>query len=240
MKKTLLLLAIIILPQFLFSQNNESSSKVLEKSKIYIGASFGPSRAIGDFEDTDVNNSDSGFAEDGFKIDLFGGYFINEKVSITGIFRYQWFDTDISSIVETYNEQNPGEDLSIDSEQWRTYALLFGISYDFKINDKYTVFPRMGLGPMLVTNPSLSAILSRGESVEELDRSSETELGLGYELGFGIRRNFGKHISLMPMYTFSGGFVSISDVETTNASQATDYKPKIQSFNLGISIAYRF
>ncbi len=239
MKTILLLLTLTISVQFLSAQDTIASAQKMERTKFYVGASFGPSRAIGDFDDTDVNNSDSGFAEDGFKLDFFGGYFITEEISITGIFRFQWFDTDISSIVESYNAQNPGEDLTISSEQWRTFSLLFGMSYDFRISDKYSIFPRMGLGPMLVTNPDLSAILSRGEVVEELDRKSETELGLGYELGFGISRKIGKHFTFMPMYTFSGGFVSISDVETSN-TEARDYRPKIQSFNLGVSLAYRF
>jgi hypothetical protein len=213
-----------------------------EQPKFYIGVSYGPSIAVGDFEDKNVDNSDAGFAENGHKLDIFGGYFITKNITITGIFRYQSFDTDISNIIEDFNAQNPEDDLTAASEEWRTYALFAGIAYEVKLTRNFSLFPRLGLGPLLVTNPSVSAIISRGEEASNVDRGSETDIGLGYEVGVGLRKNLGRRFALTPMLTFSGGVVSIANVETgTNGVVETrNYRPKIQSINFGLAVGYKF
>ena len=45
----------------------------------------------------------------------------------------------------------------------------------------------------------------------------------------------------MPTFTFSGGLITIPDViiTTDNVSVISDYQPQIQSFNLGLSLAYK-
>ena len=85
-------------------------------------------------------------------------------------------------------------------------------------------------------------IFTTGFRYQNFIRSSETGIGLGGEIGIGLQTNLGKHISLLPTFTFSGGIVTISDVKTTtdNVIAISDYRPRIRSFNLGLSLGYRF
>ncbi len=233
--KKLFFLYLFLSSGFLFAQD-------AEEAKFYIGLSYGTSFTLGDFKDTDIENPDAGFADNGQKFDIYGGYFLNDKITITGTFRYQSFNTDIDDLVNTFRENNPGIEFSGGTEDWQTYYFLVGIAYKLKITKKFNIFPRVGLGPLFVSNPGITINNISGAPIESFNRSSETGAGLGYEFGLGFRTDLGRRFSLMPTFTFSGGIVTINDVvsRTDNIAVSADYSPRIQSFNLGLSLAYRF
>lgn len=210
--------------------------------KFYLGVSYGTSFAVGNFADTDPNNPNAGFADHGRKIDFYAGYFLNKKFTLNGDFRYQFYETNIDNVVNEYNTENPGANLTAESEKWETFYFLVGLSYLQDITKKFHLYPRVALGPMLVSNPAITGVVNTGDGTYNLERSSEVALGLGFEVGVGLRTKLGRHFTLMPTYDFSGGFVSIADVESTNnnISELNDYRPKIRSINLGLSIAYKF
>ena len=210
--------------------------------KFYLGISYGASFPVGNFADTDPDNLDAGFAESGRKLDVYGGYPLNERFTLTGLLRYQVYETDISNIVNDYNAQNPGVNLTAVSEDWEAYYIMVGSAYMIQVAPKLFLFPRAAIGPIFVSNPAINGVITNGGDTNNLSRSSETGIGLGFDIGIGLRKNLGKHFSLMPVFDYSGGFVSIADVEINNNNNVdvNDYRPKIRSFNLGLSLAYRF
>ena len=209
---------------------------------MYIGVSYGTAYTLGDFASTDVSDLDSGFADRGNKFDLYGGYFLDDRWTLTGTFRYQNFDTKIDEVVDDFNEANAGSSFTGRAGEWEVYSLLVGTSYKINISPKFAFFPRVALGPMLVDTPGLSANAPDANISQNYSRSSETGFGIGYEAGIGLRTNLGKRLALLPTFTFSGGFATVKDVVTTtdNVVVTSNYTPLIQSFNLGISIAYLF
>lgn len=223
--------------QALFAQEGESS-------KFYLGASFGTSFSLGNFRDTDISNPDAGFAKNGQRFDIYAGFFLdkNEKVTLATTFRYQRFETEIEDLINEFTAQNPGVNFSGSIGDWQVYYLLVGIAYKVKVTKKFAFYPRFGLGPMVINNPGINVNSPDVSITQNLSRSSETGFGLGYELGIGLRTDLGKHFSLMPTFTFSGGFTNISDVVTStdNVSVISDYQPTVLSFNIGLSLAYRF
>lgn len=235
MKKVIICCLFLIGYQSIFAQEAQTPS-------FYLGVSFGASFSIGDFKDTDISNPDAGFAKNGNKLDIYGGIPLTEKLTLGGVLRYQRFETEIEDLVETFNSENPGSTFTGTTEDWQTYALLVGIAYQVNITKKFKIYPRFGFGPLIVNNPGLSINSPDGIVTNNFIRSSDTGFGLGYEIGIGLRKNLGKHFALMPTFTFSGGVVTISDVVTTtdNVIVISDYQPTIQSFNIGLSLAYRF
>ncbi|SMG13953.1 outer membrane beta-barrel protein [Arenibacter troitsensis] len=213
-----------------------------QESKYYFGISYGKSFPIGDFAADDINNSKSGFAEGGNKLDFFAGSTLSLKLNFTITFRYQHFAPDIDQLA-TELETSDEATYSVEtSDAWKIYSLLTGIEYKINLGRKFSIYPRIGMGPMLVTNPGVSITDTDEDSNTRMHRHSETGLGLGYELGIGLKRDLGKNFCLMPTFTFSGGFVTISDVDTTidHVGTTSDYIPKIITFNLGLSLAYKF
>lgn len=236
MKQFIIILLVLIGGFSLFAQEEE------QLPNFYIGVSYGTSYALGDFKDTDVNNPDAGFAKNGQKLDLYVGKFYTDKITVTGIFRYQSFGTEIESLIDSFNVANPGANFSGSTENWKTYYFLLGLAYQIKIGPKFDFFPRFGLGPLLAKNPGMNINAPNAAITQNFNRSAETGFGLGYEFGIGLKTDLGKRFALMPTFTFSGGLVTIPDVVTTtdNVTLTGDFKPKIQSFNLGLSLAYKF
>lgn len=215
---------------------------VAQESNHYFGISHGKSFPVGDFAADDLNNPNAGFAKSGNKLDLYAGSVLSKRTILTLTFRYQNFDTDIDSLIEGSQANNKYTDVTGSSGSWKTYSLLLGLEYRINVSGKFHLFPRIGLGPMLVSNPQFTITATDGNTHTTMDRSSETGLGLGYEFGIGLKRDLGKNFSLMPTFTFSGGSVTISDIDTTIDDTVTSstQKPKILTFNLGLSLAYRF
>ncbi|MBC3846296.1 hypothetical protein H8K90_07890 [Winogradskyella echinorum] len=215
---------------------------IAQESKYYLGISYGKSFPLGDFTANDINKSNAGFAESGTKLDVYGGYILSKHITFTFTFRYQNFNTNINALTNGLETNNQGTVFIGNSNSWQIYSLLGGIAYKVSISKKFSLFPRIGFGPMLVSCPQFSIIATNENTYTEINGSSETGIGLGYEFGIGLKRNLGKNFCLMPTFTFSGGFVTISDVDTTvdNAVTTSNYKPKISTFNLGLSLAYKF
>ncbi len=236
MKQSIIFPLALAITQLLFAQEE------VQIPKFYLGLSYGTSYSIGDFADTDINNPDAGFANSGRKIDVFGGFFLNNRTTLTGVFRYQSFETEIEEIIEMFNAENPGAEFSGSTEDWQTYCFLVGLAYRVNIGKRLNFFPRVGVGPLFASNPGITVNAPNAAISNNFERSSETGAGLGYEVGIGFQTNFGKRFALLPTFTFSGGLVTISDVTTItdNVIVTRDYQALIQSFNLGISLGYRF
>ncbi|MEL6976329.1 MAG: outer membrane beta-barrel protein [Bacteroidota bacterium] len=236
MKPTSIIFLVLLGMGFLKAQTDP------QNAKFYIGASFGTSFSLGDFKDTDIGNPDAGFADNGTKFDLYGGFYLNDRVTLTGTLRYQTFDADIGGLVQQFSEENPGISFSGSTGNWDVYSLLIGIAYKVNISKKFSVFPRFGMGPMIVNNPGISVSSPDVAITENFNRSSESGFGINFEIGIGLKTNLGKHFALMPAFTYSGGIATIKDVVATtdNITATGDFDARIQSFNLGISIAYRF
>lgn len=217
-------------------------SDTYSQNKFYLGISYGRSFPIGDFKDDNLDNEDAGFADSGNKFDLYGGYHLNDQWTLTGTFRYQNFSLDIGSLIVQFEENNLGITYTGTADDWQTYYVLVGLSYKLSLGNKVRLYPRFGLGPMFATNPGL-VIEAEDVLSSRFSRSSETGVGLGYEFGLGIVRELGRHFALMPTFTFSGGFVTFNDVVTefpNGNTDTADFQPNITTFNLGLSLAYRF
>tara|TARA_B110000027_G_scaffold132086_1_gene157582 strand:- start:1454 stop:2164 length:711 start_codon:yes stop_codon:yes gene_type:complete len=229
---------------FLFSLISFQSafSQTDQDDKFYIGASFGTSYALSDFKDTDITNPNAGFADDGTKLDIYGGFFLNDKITLTGTFRRQSFATQIGGLIDDFNTDNPGSNFSGNTEDWQVYSVLIGAAYKIPVYKKFVLYPRIGIGPMVVNNPGITISSTDTAITQNFSRSSESGFGFGYELGIGLKTDLGKHFTLMPTFTFSGGYATIRDVEsiTDSVTVNSNFDAKIQSFNLGMSIAYRF
>jgi hypothetical protein len=217
------------------------STEITEPKKYFIGIAFGVSIAVGNFGDTDVNNADAGFAQGGRRYDLYGGFLLSDRVTLTAGVRYQNFATEVSDVVSFFNDINSGITFSGENGDWQTYYLLAGAAYKVPIGKKFALYPRFSLGPLWVESPGLDVQATEGVSQNNFSRSSETGFGLGYDLGVGLRTDLGNRLSLLPTFTFSGGSVDIEEVETrfNNVTSTRTFEARIQSFNLGLSLALR-
>lgn len=236
MKQFIISLVVLLGAQSLFAQAEEPHPK------FYLGLSYGTSYSMGDFADTDIRNPDAGFAKNGQKFDVFGGVFLSPKTALIGTFRNQSFETEVDDVIEMFNAENPGTEFTGSAKDWQTYYFLVGLAQRVRIGSRLNFRPLVGIGPLFVTSPGITVNAPNAAITNNFERSSETGVGLGYEVGIGFKTDLGKRFALLPTFTISGGFVTINDVTTVtdNVIVTRDYQAVIQSFNLGISIGYRF
>lgn len=208
--------------------------------RFFVGLAYGISFAIGDFGNTDVTNAEAGYAQNGRRYDLYSGYSLNDRLTLTAGLRYQRFQTDVGDVVRFFDDLNPGISFGGENGDWQTYYLLFGAAYSVPIVKRFEIYPRFAVGPLWTVSPGFDVQATTGFSQNEFTRSSETGLGLGYDLGVGLRTNLGNRLALLPTFTFSGGRVNLSDVKTSlnTVTLTRDFTSRIQSFNLGLSLAY--
>ncbi len=223
------------------STQRKDQPKLRDARKFYLGIAFGTSYALGNFGDTDINNADAGYAQNGNRYDLYGGYFFNDRVTLTAGLRYQRFGTDLSDVVDFFQAREPGVEFDGASGDWQTYYLLLGAAYRVPLGKRLTLYPRVAVGPLWTTSPGLEVQATNGGSGSNFFRSSETGFGVGYEVGVGLRTDLGKRFSLLPTFTFSGGWANIKDVENRldDLAFTRDFEVGILSFNLGLSLAVR-
>ena len=166
---------------FLFSLISFQSafSQTEQDDKFYIGASFGTSYALSDFKDTDITNPNAGFADDGTKLDIYGGFFLNDKVTLTGTFRRQSFATQIGGLIDDFNTDNPDSNFSGNTEDWQVYSVLIGAAYKIPVYKKFVLYPRIGIGPMVVNNPGITISSTDTAITQNFSRSSESGFGFG-------------------------------------------------------------
>jgi len=221
------------------NQPTETNPKALPR--FFVGVAFGASFALGDFGDTDVNNADAGYAQNGNRYDLYGGYLLNKRVTLTAGLRYQTFETDVSDVVDLFNTLNPNTTFEGENGNWESFYLLVGAAYKLPLTKRFALYPRLGVGPFWIASPDLEVQATDGMSQNNFSRSSETGLGLGYEIGVGLRTDLGKRLALLPTFTFSGGSARIAEVETqlNSLSSTRDFTASLLSFNLGLSLAFR-
>ncbi|MEW7290285.1 outer membrane beta-barrel protein [Aquimarina sp. 2304DJ70-9] len=217
-----------------FSQNNNDS-------KYYLGISAGSSFPLGDFKDASENNENSGFAETGTKFDIYGGYRLEEKIILTGTIRLQNYDINTDDLINTLETNNPGTDFMDNSDNWNVFYVLVGVAYQMNISEKFAVLPRLGIGPMILNSPDVSVTATNGTSTLNYFRDGGSATGFGYEVGIGLKRDLGKRFALMPTFTFTGGFITLESVTRVGGVVVySQYQPNILTFNMGLSLAYKF
>ncbi|MEL6733838.1 MAG: outer membrane beta-barrel protein [Bacteroidota bacterium] len=209
--------------------------------RYFMGIAVGTSVALGDFQDTSLDNPDAGFAQNGNRYDIYGGYMLSKHVTLTTGVRYQTFETDVQDVVALFNNLRPGITFNGENGDWRSYYVLVGMAYRIPIVRRFQIYPRFALGPLWVRSPGLEVNTDNGVLINNFSRSSETGLGLGYDIGLGLRTNIGKYFALLPTFTFSGGRIRVPNIATNlnNVTTIRDFDTMIQSFNLGLSLAFR-
>ncbi len=210
-------------------------------SKYYLGFSAGSSFPLGDFKDASENNDNAGFAKTGAKFDIYGGYRIKEKIILTGTIRIQNYDIDTDDLINTLEANNPSIDFTDNSDNWNVLYVLAGVAYQMNISEKFAVLPRLSIGPMIINSPDVSVTATNGTSTVDYVRDGESAAGFGYEVGIGLKRDLGKHFALMPTFTFTGGFITLESVTRIGGVVVySEYQPNIITFNMGLSLAYKF
>ena len=152
------MLRIILLSTIILISSNLNAQGILSTvgGKLYIGMSAGSSFPLSSFGDNDPQSERSGYAKTGYLIELNGGIRLLNlfEISVTGFRNSN--STDLSNLVTSINNDNPGANLTGGSDSWEIYGFLGGIGISFPLPEKFIADIRVLGGYQNTSSPEIS------------------------------------------------------------------------------------
>ena len=251
-KQTFLLLFLAVLTQYSIAQSREPSApdnftkqvknyRANQFIRLYFG--YSASVVLGDYAETDFNNVESGFAENGRKLTFGLHYNLADNKFLTAEYKVFSHPIDAGSLFSgsgISSQQYNVEDYSIG-------VVTLGYKYVGNINTEVNFFvnPFIGIGSMQVGRYSFTVPVQGGTAsiIQEADRSVET-----FVYGF----NGGLEIWLSDLFSLcldlgliSSEFEIDAKIEeqsngVTVFTERVTYNQPFSTFNAGISLGYNF
>lgn len=177
-------------------------------TKTFLGFHAGLSAPVGKFGSKDFNDSEAGFANNGFHIAAeYGGYFNkNLGISVTFGLRRNAFD------INAYNQK--GNTKFYEYSGWRTNYLLSNLIWRFPLKKEFGVYLKGGGGVTFNTSATYTSSSSLGSGATTTNEPLITAEALAYGLGSGLKWDLNKVTLGIEAYylntrpTFSNGGIS--------------------------------
>jgi len=124
--------------------------------KVYFGISAGPSFPVGSFGDNNPTNERSGYAKTGYMIELNGGIRLLNLLEISIMGFRNSNSTDLSNLISSLNNTNPGANLSGESDAWAIYGALTGLGISYPLPANFIADVRVLGGYLNTSSPEIS------------------------------------------------------------------------------------
>jgi hypothetical protein len=218
-------------------QSNTSDTNI---EKGHISYSIGTSMPLGKFGSTDYFEKGAGYAMPGIAIEL------NLTRKIHGG-PYSWCISSRSlvnyanqmALINDMNYANPGNGYDV---QWGTYsmgALMAGVKYDLKPNDKVTLVPRAMVGVVVATLPEM-LLRSSWNSSYWYKESRSSASSFSSLLGLGMDVKIFRHMRLLANIDMQRAFPLFVGRETLSSSgyrelQTVAQRMHTMNFTVGLA-----
>ena len=124
--------------------------------KVYFGITAGPSFPVGSFGNDNPQNERSGYAKTGYMIELNGGIRLLNLFEISIIGFRNSNGTDLSNLIGSLNNTNPGVNLIGESDAWNIYGVLAGLGISYPLPAKFIVDIRVLGGYLNTSSPEIT------------------------------------------------------------------------------------
>jgi opacity protein-like surface antigen len=199
MKKNFLLIFFSFLPFLIFSQETKKKSDTASTSRIYLDVSGGLSFPTGAFAQSDLNNTEAGFATQGFgaqvNLDWIG------KSDFGLAVQYTFQNNPLKSSVKNDTLSGMGSPLGTGS--WNNHYLLAGLVF-MKFIHKVYIEGRSLIGVVLSSSPVFNTI----DPVYKT-QNSNTGTGFAYSLQVGAGYAVSQRLSVKVNIEYLAGAPAI-------------------------------
>lgn len=192
MKKFKLISATVLL-SIAFTQKMMAQS-----SNGMVSFSLGPSIPIGNFSNSELSNSDAGWANTGSLIDFsFAQKLGNSKFGIIAKFRSQANPLDNKSLTEEYENQTTGAICEVNSKPWSTGAILVGGFASLPISNKIYFDPKALIGFSGSISPDISVDITSNGYTGWVIQNGQSASAFAFMVGAGFRFEVGKRCYIL-------------------------------------------
>jgi len=214
----------------------------------YFDFNIGIALPLGEFQDTDLDREESGFAQVGRKLQLSYARSMGKDFWI--ILSYREFDNNMDGdkVLTDFRNQNPGvEIISIHNRSWSSNAILIGLSKQFHfVESRFTFEPKLQFGLAQTKRPNFAfsyninqtAVLPPGETTAE---DQNFAISLGFNQAYSINEYVSLTLAFDYYYTLANfSFVRYPSVGRYDPTVSEDISYTQQIQILSISGGLRF
>lgn len=212
----------------------------------YITLSVGPSQATRDFNNLDLSNSYSGFADEGDALKIETGIYIFRNFGVALQFCSQEFEPNMRDVEDKFI--GPNENI-YSINRWKISTFLFGPIYSARISKSFRFqarFLTIGLGNIRKPLWGYEYYGGSGTYVQFQSGLSETLIDRQYIFGVSLNYKIAKWMEFrLNLDSFRSKTTFSYDLLTTKTNGSTDTREAtstyyVSNFSATIGIAYTF
>jgi hypothetical protein len=237
----------IILTIVLFVGYNSICQSQTEsvKPKSFISILGGYSKMGGEIIRTEYSENSSGFSSaNGYLIGFDGGYSLTKNVGLYGSFSMNRFNSSgLDILASGYLDDFEVESITLNVKgNYSFYNLMVGPYFQFPFN-KFVADFKLTAGMVYAKTPEYQVDIEDQTDATFYQRSA-TSLGLGSQIGIGLRYSFTDKIGLKlnADYLYTKPSFQFENVNRLNNAGrlVSSYSPTITQLNLSLGVIYQF
>lgn len=240
------LFGLLFMTQLIFGQSREGTDyNTIAESKLSLGFKVGPSFALGDFGEIDVNNEKAGLAKTGIHLNANLSYLITSSFYFIVEAGYSSNPIDEDElIIPIQNSVQNSYSVSATSKSWNAKTFNVGVGTRTAIDAQTYFLTKFGLGLHNMESPNITITISNGQVTQLINQSSSTSNTLNLNLGAAIMTEINQTTYftigldyLRAVHDFEDIAVS-STVNGTSAgpTEFADYSQSVETISITIGI----
>ena len=232
--------------QLVIGQSREREDlNTIAESKLSLGFKIGPSFALGDFGEIDINNEKAGLAKTGIQLNANLSYLITSSFYLIVDLGYSSNPLDEDELIIPFRNALPSSvSVSATSKSWNSKTLNVGVGTRTAIDAKTYFLTKFGLGLHNMAYPSTTITLSNGQVTQLINQSSSTANTLNLNLGATIMTQINQTTYFTIGFDYIRAVQDFEDIaisSTINGSSAgptefADYSQSIETISITIGI----
>ncbi|HEY9116161.1 MAG TPA: hypothetical protein VIN10_15795 [Bacteroidales bacterium] len=193
MKYTILLLILLFSSILLFSQKS---------AKQYVGLAIGPSFPVGNYSETNISDSTSGFAKTGIALEFTYSYRLTQNLGFQAIINYGSNGLDYKSYQSQLEEAHPGYTAVVEvSRNWSSGGIMVGPFLTLPISNQLSWDVKGLFGVYNAYSPGFiiyaSDSLNLAAPPDEFIRQSANAISYGYLISTGFKYKLSNYYLLL-------------------------------------------
>ena len=243
MGKVLLIIFVLLLPFFGFTQTDAKEKNAKEKQRIYLDASFGASFPLGNYAKENPKVKETGYAKTGFFIQANADWMGKNDFGLAFQVTYQNNSLkDTTKTIYAYGSTNP-----IGSGNWSNIYVMAGPVFLKQIK-KIAIDVKI-VGGFLISMSALFKTTNPETKLKEGGTGTGFALGVNIGVGYAVSPKFAVKLT----FGYLAGFPKIDrqynayviGMDTTghyiySAPVDITIKKSVSTFNTGAGIIYKF
>ncbi len=184
-----------------------------QNDKGYIGLHYGSSYPVNNFALKNMTSPNSGFALNGYQLNLDGNFLFNKYIGLSTSILYGRNKFDMTPGINSFHSQVPDAGVYANEDTWKYFGMMAGLYLVIPVHPKINIESRITAGSLTASLPQLDYYITKNGTTVNVEMESRSKTALGYNYSIGLRAHFEK-VSFILMLNNLYSQVEFKDVFT--------------------------